>query len=365
MERVEVKLGENSYTIFITNGEISKAGRFLRQYMRSPKVMIITDSTVNRLAGEEVKKSFLDEGLDVFVEEIPPGEKSKRLSVMESLFTAALEKRLDRDSVIVALGGGVVGDIAGFTAACYMRGIDYFQIPTTLLAQVDSSVGGKVAVNLPHAKNIIGAFHQPKSVFIDISVLKSLPEREFRAGLSEVIKYGIIWDWEFFEFLEKELDKIFFDFDEEKIIKAVKRSCEIKAHIVSKDEKEKGIRAILNFGHTIGHAVEAAGGYSRFRHGEAVAVGQYFEAKLAVFLGLVREDIVERIKAILIKAGLPIDFNGIDPEEVIRNIYYDKKIKREIPRFVLPKDYGMVDVFEIDHKTLEKFFDVVDRGKKI
>lgn len=241
------------------------------------------------------------------------------------------------------LGGGVIGDLAGFVAATYMRGVVFVQVPTTLLAQVDSSVGGKVAVNHPLGKNIIGCFYQPRLVFTDVSTLKTLPARELRSGIAEVIKYGVIWDEGFFSFLEKNLEKIY-GFDQDVLVETVKRSCEIKVKIVECDETEQGIRAILNFGHTVGHALETLTGYKFYRHGEAVAAGIMVAATIAAQRGIFPEASRERLFSLLRRAGLTVPVS-CDPEQIFVAVARDKKVVNGCPRFVLPAEIGRVEIF--------------------
>jgi 3-dehydroquinate synthase len=259
------------------------------------------------------------------------------------LYDYALENGLERQSAVVALGGGVIGDLAGFFAATYMRGVPFIQVPTTLLAQVDSSVGGKVGVNHPKGKNMIGCFYQPRLVFTDVATLRTLPRRELRAGLAEVIKYGVIWDEGFFCFLEKNLEGVF-DLDQQVLTKIVRNSCAIKAEIVEKDEREAGLRAILNFGHTVGHAIEAITEYRVYRHGEAVALGMVVAATIAVRRGLLAPELKKRLVSFLERAGLPTGVPAFG-EELLEIMKKDKKVQRGRIRFVLPLALGQVEIF--------------------
>ncbi|MDP3259447.1 MAG: 3-dehydroquinate synthase, partial [Thermodesulfovibrionales bacterium] len=280
MDKIRVKLGERSYDICIGSNILGKIGPKLKSFNSSPKTAIISNPTVYRLYGKKVLNSIKSSGFDVIPVIIPDGEKYKDISIVQKIYGELLRHRLDRKSTLIALGGGVIGDITGFVASTYMRGIDYIQIPTTLLAQVDSSVGGKTGVNHKLGKNMIGTFYQPKLIWIDIDILKTLPQKEFFAGLAEVIKYGVIWDAKLFAFLENNRDKIV-RLDRKALIHIIKCSCQIKAEVVSKDEREAGLRAILNYGHTIGHAIETATGYKKYLHGEALAIGMHTEARLA------------------------------------------------------------------------------------
>lgn len=343
MEQITVNLGERSYHVMIEDGLLNDIGRLVRQHFSGHKIMVVTDDNVAKLYAGRVATSLENAGFQAFVKEIPAGESSKSLARAEALYNAALDCRLDRSSAILALGGGVVGDLAGFIAATYMRGISYIQVPTTLLSQVDSSVGGKVAVNLPRAKNIVGAFYQPSLVVIDSSVLSSLPDREFREGLAEVIKYGVIKDAEFFRWLEQNVSKL--RHGTSNLVYPVKRSCEIKAQIVSEDETERGLRRILNYGHTVGHAMETVFGYGTLLHGEAVALGMVFEAKIALLRGLIDERTFLRIEG-LVKSAVPVEMPyKPDPGRLIEIMSFDKKNLNEKIAFVLPESLGRVGVY--------------------
>jgi 3-dehydroquinate synthase len=343
MERINVNLGKRSYPIFIEHGILGNISKIVREYFSGRKILVITDSNVVDLYARQLAAGLENEGFQTFVEVVPAGEASKSLARAEDLYNAALDHRLDRKSAILALGGGVVGDLAGFIAATYMRGIGFIQVPTTLLAQVDSSVGGKVAVNLPRAKNIVGAFYQPKLVIIDPDTLLSLPEREFAEGLVEVIKYGIIRDEDFFRWLEQYIKNLRQNTAD--LVHAIKRSCEIKAAIVSEDEAECGLRMVLNFGHTVGHALEAVFGYGTLLHGEAVALGMVFEAKIALNRGLIDERTFLRIEG-LVKSAVPKDLpHRPDPDSLIESMSFDKKNLNEKITFILPERLGRVAVY--------------------
>jgi len=337
METVRVSLGERSYDIFIACGMLGRIGSTMKTLSAGgtappTKTALISNPTVYGLYGAVVYKSLKEAGLDPVEVIIPDGEEYKSLLWAEYIWGELLKARLDRQSVIVALGGGVIGDIAGFTASAYMRGIRYVQAPTTLLAQVDSSVGGKTGVNHPLGKNMLGAFHQPSLVWIDIDTLKTLPEREFKAGMAEVIKYGVIWDSGLFEYLKQSRDKIL-GLDEGALTHIIRRSCSIKAEVVSRDERESGLRAILNFGHTIGHAVETVTGYTRYLHGEAVAMGMAIEARL----GTISTEDASRIKGLIDAYGLPSELpDDIDIPSVMGAMEVDKKALGGELRFVLP-----------------------------
>ena len=343
MKTVQVDLGEKSYPIYL-HDDWGKLFRKASGYLKSDKVLIITDEHVSPLYCHETEEMLRSYGGKTFTAVVPPGEPSKSLQAAEKLYTAALKAGLERSSLIIALGGGVIGDLAGFVASTYMRGIPFVQIPTSLLAQVDSSIGGKVAVNHPQAKNIIGSFYQPKCVLMNLRTQTTLPDRELSTGMAELIKHGIIRDEALLTWLEANMDSLMAR-NIDLLTEAVFRSCEIKAQVVSQDEKEQGLRAILNFGHTIGHAVEAASGYGTLTHGEAVAIGMVAEAHIAHILGLVDREYIERIKRVLLRAGLPITVPDPDSGRLLEWMRHDKKNVHGKILFVLPTAPGKVEVF--------------------
>jgi len=354
METVRVSLGERSYDIFIGSGILGRIGSTMKTLSAGgtapSMVALVSNPTVHGLYGETVTASLKGAGLGTVEIIIPDGEEYKSLLWAEYIWGELLKARLDRQSIIVALGGGVIGDIAGFAASTYMRGIRYVQAPTTLLAQVDSSVGGKTGVNHPLGKNMIGAFHQPSLVWIDTSALKSLPRREFISGMAEVIKYGVIWDSGLFEYLKHNRDKIL-GLDDGALTHIVMRSCSIKAEVVSRDERESGLRAILNFGHTIGHAIETATGYTRYLHGEAVAMGMAIEARL----GTISAEEASRIKGVIDAYGLPSLLpDDIDISSVMEAMEVDKKALGGELRFVLPLQIGKVRVQAVERERVRR-----------
>jgi 3-dehydroquinate synthase len=353
LDFITVDLKEKSYPIYFAYDSFDKLGEIVKKHVRSSKTFIITDSIVYPLYFEKLNESLTKSGFNVSYEVIPPGEPSKTMEMAQRLLEKAYDNGLLRDSSVIALGGGVVGDIAGFVAATYMRGIDFVQIPTTLLAQVDSSVGGKVGVNLKKGKNIVGAFHQPKMVYIDISVLKTINKREILGGLAEIIKYGIIWDFDLFEYIENNLHEIL-NLKENKLKHIIKKSCEIKGKIVSLDEKEENLRSILNFGHTIGHAIEALTGYQKYIHGEAVAIGMVYACKLALDLGYINEKYFERIFSLIQKTGLPTDYEDLPKENIVEAIKLDKKSRESKINFVLPSGFGKVEVISVKKEEILK-----------
>lgn len=346
MRTVIVALAKRSYPINIGSGILQELPEQLAPLSLGQKVLVVTDSQVGPLYGPRVKELLAGAGFSVAMVQIPAGETSKTLEQAAQLYDAAFSFGLDRKCAMLALGGGVVGDITGFVAATYMRGVPFIQVPTTLLAQVDSSVGGKVAVNHPQGKNIIGAFYQPKLVQIDVATLQTLNTRELRAGLAEVIKYGVIWDGEFFSWLERNHTKLI-NLDPEALAYAIETCCQIKAAVVEQDETEQGKRALLNYGHTLGHALEALSGYGTYLHGEAVAVGMVAAARLAVQRRLMLREDYLRIKELIAKVGLPVEIpQGISAEEVLPKMYQDKKAFQNKLVFILPEAIGQAGIYQ-------------------
>ncbi|MGH7410444.1 MAG: 3-dehydroquinate synthase [Candidatus Methylomirabilis sp.] len=342
---VPVTLGSRSYQICIGSGLVQGLGDLCAQLPLTRRAVIVTNPVVNRLYGARALASLRRAGFQVATIEVPGRERAKSLPQAARLYRAFLRHRMDRRSAVIALGGGVIGDLAGYAAATFLRGLPLIQVPTTLLAQVDSSVGGKVGVNLPEGKNLVGAFHQPSSVVADIWTLRSLPPREFRAGLTEVVKHGMIADPELFGYIEDHIEAIL-QAEEEPLAFLVTRSCEIKAKVVEQDEREEGLRAILNFGHTVGHAIEAATGYRRLLHGEAVAIGMVVATALSVRRGLCEEEVLRRLRSLLLRIGLPIT-STLSSQSLIKTIGYDKKVKNNSIHFVLTKGIGHVTVSPI------------------
>ena len=352
MRTVRVELAERSYDITIERGVLKDIGPMMKALGLKGMAAVVTNPKVGGLYGALVVRSLEEAGFRPVVITVPDGEEYKSLNEAGKVFDALIAGRFERSSPIVALGGGVIGDLAGFVAATYLRGVPFVQVPTTLLSQVDSSVGGKTGVNHPKGKNLIGAFYQPRAVFIDPDVLKTLDARELRAGLAEVIKYGVIWDASFFSFLEDNADKLLKQGEE--IITAIERSCAIKAEVVGKDEKEEGMRAILNFGHTFGHAIESLSGYGTFRHGEAVAIGMSMAAALSAKLGDA-SDCGERINALLNKLGMPSAPPEIGTGAFLEAMKLDKKVSGGRIRFVLARGMGKVYLKEVGEDALRDF----------
>ena len=336
--RVPVTLGSRSYQIVVGSGLLKQLGALCGELLLSRRVMIVTNPVVGRLYGAKAAASLRQAGFQVGTTEVPAGERAKSLRQAASLYLAFLHNRMDRRSAVVALGGGVIGDLAGYAAATFLRGIPLIQVPTTLLAQVDSSVGGKVAVNLSAGKNLVGAFHQPSLVVADVQTMKSLPSRQMRAGLAEVVKYGMIADRELFAYVETHLDSIL-RAEEEVLTHLVTRSCAIKAEVVEQDEREEGMRAILNFGHTVGHALEATTGYQRLLHGEAVAIGMVVATMLSVNRGFCEHEDLNRLRTLLARIGLPTRASGTTAS-LLQTMRYDKKVRNQVIYFVLTKGIG-------------------------
>lgn len=343
MRKVTVPLGNRSYSIHVGGGLLDTLGRRCRDLELAGRCAVVADANVAPRFGHVAVASLREAGFDTRLVTIPAGEQAKRLTVVGQCYDQLASHRLERRSFVVALGGGVTGDLAGFVAATYLRGMAFVQVPTTLLAQVDSSVGGKVGINLPAGKNLVGAFHQPRLVVCDLDTLATLPDREFRAGLAEVIKYGIIYDEALFRRLERDLDRLLAR--QSAVLGAVvARCCEIKAEVVGQDETESGLRAILNFGHTIGHAIEATTAYGRYLHGEAISVGQVAAAQLSQRLrGLPTPD-VDRIRNLFQRAGLPVSarFPGARRLRLLDAMRLDKKVSDGQIKFVLADRIGAV-----------------------
>ncbi len=342
--KVVVQLPERSYDIVIAAGALNMCHDFIVERSGVEHYVIITDSNVDELYADRLADYLSAHGLEIHVLVVDPGEESKSPDVAAEIWETMLAEGADRTSAILAVGGGVVGDLAGFVAATFARGIPYFQIPTTLLAQVDSSVGGKVGINLSESKNMVGAFWQPAGVLVDVDVLASLPDRELAAGLAEVVKYGVILDAEFFDWLESNADAIW-SRDTQHVEELVARCCQLKAQVVAEDEQERtGTRIKLNYGHTFGHALEAVAGYGEILHGEAVAIGMICASRLAERLGRIGPDVTERQVRLLEHFQLPTTLPAIDVDEMLRLMWHDKKVEHGDIRFVLPSAIGTVEV---------------------
>jgi len=341
---VRVRLAERSYDIEIGTGNLPASGQFIASRAHLSHAAVVTDRNVEVPHGERVVASLRADGVRVDRIVLEPGEATKSVAQADALWQWLLEIGADRKTCVVAVGGGVIGDLAGFVAATFARGLDFLQIPTTLLAQVDSSVGGKVAVNLPRAKNMVGAFWQPRGVLIDSRVLETLPEREYRAGLAEVVKYGVIMDAQLFDYLERHVPEIAAR-EPAAVRHMIARSCQLKAEIVEADEREEtGVRSVLNYGHTFCHAVETLTGYGRYLHGEAVAIGMLCASRLAERLGRIDAASTHRQHELLTRLGLPCEFPPLEPDACIASMQRDKKVEHGKLRFVLPSRIGHVEL---------------------
>lgn len=338
MKKVTLAAGSGSYDILIGPGLLPQTGILLKEKGLSGKAVIVTDTRINGLHGGTLKRSLENDGFEVLVIEVPPGEDQKSLETAGRLYTELTGFYAERTTPVLALGGGVIGDLAGFVAATYMRGVPLVQIPTTLLSQGDSSIGGKVAVDHGQLKNKIGAFYHPRVTIADISVLKTLSSRELTNGLSEIIKHGVILDEDFFGYLEENINKIN-SLDEEVLEEVVSHSAEIKAGVVEKDELDMGLRNILNYGHTVGHAIESVSGLTIW-HGEAVAIGMIIEARISYRLGVMSKNDVARLNEVITRAGLPTEPPELDADEVVQAIRHDKKIIQGKIKFALPRKIG-------------------------
>jgi len=361
MQTLHVELGDRRYPIHIGPGLLGRSD-LLREHLPGRQVLVVSNTTVAPLYLDRVRAGLA--GLRHEAVILPDGEQYKTLEVLNEVFTALLNHRFGRDCTIVALGGGVIGDLAGFAAACYQRGAHFAQIPTTLLAQVDSSVGGKTAVNHPLGKNMIGAFYQPRCVLADTDTLATLPDRELGAGLAEVIKYGLIRDLPFLEWLERNIERLLAR-DATALTEAIERSCRNKADIVARDERETGERALLNLGHTFGHAIETGMGYGAWLHGEAVAAGMCLAADLSARLGWLREEQVVRVRALLGRARLPLNApDALTADDFLRLMAVDKKAKEGRLRLILLRDLGRAVIADqTDPRLLRATLDA-DRGTK-
>jgi 3-dehydroquinate synthase len=340
MQTIHVELGASRYPIAIGAG-LLRDRRWMADNVPGSALLIVSNTTVAPLYLAQLMEGLSERRIGHCI--LPDGEAHKTLQTASTVFDALVRQKMHRDATLVALGGGVVGDIAGFAAACYQRGIGYVQVPTTLLAQVDSSVGGKTGVNHPDGKNLIGAFHQPLAVAADTDTLASLPDREMRAGLAEVIKHGCIRDTALFEWLERNTAELLAR-DGAALTRAIARSCEIKAMVVAQDEREHGLRAILNFGHTFAHAIEAATGYARYLHGEAVALGMLLASELSSRIGLIDSGVTRRVRALLTMAGLPTEMPKLGGARMLELMQMDKKVQGGTLRLVLLERLGSATI---------------------
>jgi 3-dehydroquinate synthase len=349
METLNVALGARAYPILVGQGLLEQSALLL-PHLRHPKIAVVTNTTVAPLYLQRFARPLREAGIEVAEIILPDGEQFKNWQTLNTIFDVLLQQRCERSTTLIALGGGVVGDLTGFAAACYQRGMPFIQIPTTLLAQVDSSIGGKTAINHPLGKNMIGAFYQPRLVMTDTDLLNSLPDRELHAGLAEVIKIGLIRDLPFLEWLETHLERLLAR-DPQALEYAVCRSCKNKAELVVADEHENGERALLNLGHTFGHAIEAGMGYGNWLHGEAVAAGTMIAAELSCQLGWISVADVERMERLFKRAGLPVFGPAMAAERILELMQHDKKVHDGKLRLVLFKQVGQAVVSEAASRT--------------
>jgi len=351
--RIPVDLGERGYDIVLGCQIGRLLGEEIKKVSRAEQIGIVTHPRIGRLYGKEVVSGLERVGFSPTVFKIPEGEQHKTILQVGRIYDYLIRHRFERSSVLVALGGGVIGDMTGFAAATFLRGISYVQCPTTIVAQVDAAIGGKTGVDHPKGKNLIGAIHQPSLVVIDLDFLMTLSHREFVSGLAEVVKYGVIQDPKLFDFMGNNVDAIL-KRDRKSLTYCIKRSVEIKAAIVASDEKELGLRKILNYGHTFGHAIETVTGYQRYKHGEAVAMGMMAAAKMADLLGIGNHTLVSRQERLLAALGLPTQFPRLNPLSVMKVLYSDKKVVGGKVHFVLPEKIGSVSVQKIERDSIER-----------
>lgn len=350
---IQVNLAQQPYQITIAPGALDSLGEKMQAiqnptFVSGSKVLLVSNSTVFKLYGQRAMASLKQAGFNSTICILPDGEQYKNLDSVLKIYNAALESRLERSSTLVALGGGVVGDLTGFAAATWLRGVNFVQIPTSLLGMVDAAIGGKTGVNYSQGKNLIGAFYQPRLVVVDPEVLQTLPSREFRSALAEIIKYGVVWDAELFHCLEASSNlRTLLDFQSHILFFLLSHSCQAKADIVAQDEKETSLRALLNYGHTMGHALESLTEYRQFSHGEAVAIGMMAAGEIAVFLNLWSRQEAQRQSALIEKAGLPNFIpSNLEVERIIENLSWDKKVQNGKVRFVLPTKIGSACISE-------------------
>jgi 3-dehydroquinate synthase len=346
MRTVQVSLGERSYPIRLGEGTLAAVGPALARRTRASRAALITVPPVGRRYAAAVLRSLREAGVRAHRIDVPDGDAAKKLSQVAKLYDALLQRGLDRGSAVVALGGGMVGDLAGFTAATYLRGIDFVQIPTSVLAMVDASVGGKVGVNLPQGKNLVGAFHQPKLVWIDVETLRTLPVRQRAAGFAEVVKAGALWDAEFFERVERHAEALM-ALEAKRLLPVLERACAIKAAVVERDERETGLRMLLNLGHTLGHAVETLRGYRGILHGEAVSMGMVYTARRSEQLGLAPRGTAERLEALLQRFGLPTRLPDHPRKAYLEALRVDKKSRDERIRYIVLRRIGRAEAVEL------------------
>lgn len=357
MCEIQVNLGERSYVVTVGPGVLATVGAIVSSVRRPGSAAVVSNPLVARYHVAAVMDSLASAGIRAELIVMPAGERFKTLRTVRRIYDALLAMNMDRGGAVVAVGGGVIGDTAGFAAATYMRGIDFYQVPTTVLAQVDASVGGKTGVDLPQGKNLVGAFHQPRAVLIDTMTLMTLPARELRSGLAEVVKHGIIYDQAFHGYVKSHASDLLAR-DEQALREVVRRSVEIKRDVVESDEKESGVRAILNYGHTVGHAIESLSGYGKYRHGEASSIGMVTEGILAEAEGIAEVGVADEVARTLRKMRLPVEMApSLSTEEMVRAIGVDKKIMGGQLRLALPVRIGECGVFAIGRDAVARAID--------
>lgn len=362
-DQIVVGLGGRSYPIVFGEHLLEQTGAWLALVAPPGPCAIVTNPVVGSLYANRVIQAVRAYGFEPVRIDVPDGEEHKNMASLAVIYDRLADAALERTSPLLALGGGVVGDLAGFAAATYLRGIPYVQLPTTLLAQVDSSVGGKTGIDHPRGKNLIGAFYQPRAVLVDLGVLRTLPRRQFLAGVAEVVKYGVIFDPALFALLEQDWNRVL-ALDLAVLGKIIRRCCELKAGVVERDERESGERAVLNFGHTVGHALESVTGYTRYLHGEAVAIGMVAEARVSASLGLCNPDLIARLCQLLQRVGLPVDMPpDVDPARLAAAIDVDKKVREGKVKFVALRDLGKTEFVPLASREIVERAGVANRGK--
>jgi len=359
--RRHLDLGKRSYDVLIAEGGIDLLGDYLKDISIKGKVAVVTNPKIDRLYGERLRTGLAAAGFNPLMIHVPAGERYKTPRQIGKIYDQLIANRFERGDTLIAFGGGVIGDMCGFAAATYLRGIAYIQCPTTVVAQVDASIGGKTGVDHPEGKNLIGAFHQPKLVCSDPMVLKTLSKREYRAGLAEVVKYGVIADEALFSFLETNAKKIIW-LEPEAILHCIDRSSALKIEIVQSDEHESGRRKILNYGHTFGHAIETLTGYSQYRHGEGVAIGMILASRLAARLGFLDPEAIKRQITLLAAFGLPTELPNLASEDILNVMSSDKKVVGGEIYFILPEKIGSVRIMPVSRKELTAFLKSVQRS---
>ena len=360
--RISVALGDRAYDVLIEDDLLDHVGEHLAPFAMGPEVVVVTNPMIRRLYAARLLRGLKVMGFKVSILTVPEGERVKAMRWLNAILDELLRRRCERKTWLVALGGGVIGDLTGFAASVYLRGIPFAQVPTSLVSQVDASIGGKTGVNHSLGKNLIGTFYQPKVVLVDPRLLTSLPVREYHAGLAEVIKYGVIKDADFFDVLERDMGRIL-ALEARSVYRIIHTSCSIKAVVVSEDEREGDRRRILNFGHTFGHALETVTGYRRYKHGETVSIGMVAAARLASRLGMADRSVSQRIENLARQAGLPCELPQYSAASLLRAMRQDKKVMDQQIHFVLPRQIGQVAIVPVKESEIQGFLrDATRRG---